>query len=235
MWITLSEVLHKGPERQSDSSAATDDTAGSLFDLVGVCVSRGPKQILHDLTVEVPDVPIVGISGPSGSGKSTLLRLLNRLAVPDSGHVLFRGCDVSTLDPLALRRRVGMVFQRPTMFEGTVADNLLTADPAMSRPSLEEAVSAVGLEASLLQREARALSGGEAQRLCLARALATGPEVLLLDEPTSALDPESAATVEELALSLARAGVRQIWVSHDESQLERLAATHISIADGRIR
>ena len=117
------------------------------------------------------------VQGPSGSGKSTLLRLLNRLEVATSGSITFRGDDLMSLDPIELRRRVGMVFQRPTPFPGTVRDNLLAADPALDDEGIAALVGRVGLPVDLVDRDAMVLSGGEAQRMCMARTLATGCEV----------------------------------------------------------
>ena len=136
-------------------------------------------------------VPADGVTvmvGPSGSGKSTLLRLCNRLDVPDRGRVRFRGDDVATLDPLVLRRRVGMVFQRPTPFPGTVLDNIRVADAEATGELAAAVIDRVGLGSAFLGRDARQLSGGEAQRVCLARTLATRPEAVLLDEVTSSVE-----------------------------------------------
>ncbi len=174
------------------------------------------------------------VAGPSGSGKSTLLRLCNRLVVPTSGRVLFRGDDVADLDPRRLRRRVGMVFQRPTPFDGTVADNLHVAAPGLDDAAAVAALERADLDGSFLGRDAGELSGGEAQRMCLARTLVTDPEVLLMDEPTSALDPRSSKVLEELAIGLAASGVPVVWVSHDLDQLRRLATWVVVLVAGHI-
>ena len=166
---------------------------------------------------------ITVLVGPSGSGKSTLLRLANRLAVPSEGTVRLDGVDCAGLDPRHLRRRVGMVFQRPTPFAGTVLENLRVASPDLDRAAGAETVAAVGLAPDLLDRRADDLSGGEAQRMCLARTLLTAPEVVLMDEPTSALDPDSRLGVERLARRLADDGLSVVWVAHDLAQARRLA------------
>ena len=169
-------------------------------------------------------------------GKSTLLRLCNRLEVPTAGCVRFRGDDVATLDPLALRRRVGMVFQRPTPFPGTVADNLRVAEPTLGdRRCGRGARSGSGSTATSSTAPRTELSGGEAQRVCLARTLVTEPEVVLMDEPTSSVDPQAHAwRSERLARGLARDGVSVLWVTHDLDQMRRLADHVIVVIDGRI-
>ena len=172
--------------------------------------------------------------GPSGSGKSTLLRCCNRLEAPDLGTVRFRGRDVAELDPLELRRRVGMVFQRPTPFAGTVRENLQVAEPELSEQAAELALERVGLGADFLGRDARALSGGEAQRICLARTLVTTPEVVLMDEVTSSVDPAARLGLEGLARALADVGVPVVWVTHDLVQMRRIADHVVVVFEGRI-
>jgi putative ABC transport system ATP-binding protein len=172
--------------------------------------------------------------GPSGSGKSTLLRCCNRLEVPDRGTVRFRGDDVAGLDPLSLRRRVGMVFQRPTPFAGAVRDNLLVAEPELTDDAAANALARVGFGETFLDRDARALSGGEAQRVCLARTLVTSPEVVLMDEVTSSVDPAARGALEDLARELASGGVRIAWVTHDLDQMRRIADHVLVVIAGRI-
>lgn len=174
------------------------------------------------------------IVGPSGAGKSSLLRLCNRLEVADSGSVCFHGEDVRTMDPLALRRRVGMVFQAPTPFAGTVRDNLRVARADLDDDSARRVLDRVGLDPALLDRPAAELSGGEAQRMCLARTLVTGPEVLLMDEPTSSVDPKATLALEHLARGLVALGVVCIWVTHDLAQMRRLADRVLVVVDGMI-
>ena len=128
-----------------------------------------------------------------------------------------------------------MVFQAPVVFPGTVADNVLVADPGASRERLAEVLRRAALDpAEYLDRDASTLSGGEAQRACLARTLATEPRVLLADEPTSALDEAATAELERLMRRLADDGVPVLLVTHDEGQLERLADHVIRLADGRL-
>jgi putative ABC transport system ATP-binding protein len=172
--------------------------------------------------------------GPSGAGKSTLLRLCNRLDVPTSGRVLFRGDDVAGLDPLALRRRVGMVFQRPTPFPGTVMENLRVAEPDLGVDDAVVVLERVRLEPDLLDRPATELSGGEAQRVCLARTLVTQPEVVLMDEPTSSVDRAARLALESLARDLVHDGVSVLWVTHDLDQMRRVADQVVVVIAGRI-
>ena len=206
-----------------------------LFTFDGVGVTGAPGQWrLRDADVIIPDRGVTAIVGPSGSGKSTLLRCCNRLESPAEGVVRFRGDDVSSLDVLALRRRVAMVFQRPTPFPGTVRGNLQVADPAIDDTGAAALLARVRLDASFLDRDATQLSGGEAQRVCLARSLAVHPDVVLMDEVTSSLDPPARRGLEDLARSLAAEGVPVVWVTHDLAQVRRLADTTIVVVDGRV-
>lgn len=202
------------------------------FEAVGVDAPDGP--VLRHVDARVPDAGVTVLTGPSGSGKSTLLRLCNRLEAPSRGRILFRGSDLAGLDPLAHRRRVGMVFQQPTPFGGTVRDNLRVGAPGASDDALRAALARARLDGGFLDRRASELSGGESQRACLARALVVGPEVLLMDEPTSALDEDATRALEGLARELADAGVPVLWVTHDPAQAARLADWTIALEDGRV-
>jgi len=182
----------------------------------------------------VPAGGVTVVVGPSGSGKSTLLRCCNRLEVPTAGRVLFRGDDVAGLEPLWLRRRVGMVFQRPTPFPGTVRDNLRVAEPSISDAAARLVLEQVGLSAGFLDRVATELSGGEAQRVCLARTLATKCEVVLMDEVTSSVDPVQRYSLEALTRSLSSHGVPVLWVTHDLVQMRRIADHVLVLIEGRI-
>jgi putative ABC transport system ATP-binding protein len=148
--------------------------------------------------------------------------------------VFFRGDDVADLDPLALRRRVGLVAQRPTPFPGTVADNLRVAQPDVDDDAMLKVLERVELDGDFLERPAHELSGGEAQRVCLGRTLLTDPEVLLMDEPTSSLDPRTRYALEAMARAEARCGVPVVWVSHDLDQINRLADHVLVVVDGTI-
>jgi putative ABC transport system ATP-binding protein len=203
------------------------------FEHVGLRVGDG-TTVLDDVDVTFPADRTTVVVGPSGAGKSTLLRLCNRLEVPTSGTVRFRGTPLDELDPRTLRRRVGMVFQEPVTFPGTVGDNLAVADPDGGHDRHHDVLEAVGLPGELHEREADALSGGEAQRMCIARALLTDPEVLLLDEPTSALDAGSRDDVEAMADRLRDRGVTLVWVTHDQAQATRRGDHVVALEEGRL-
>jgi len=204
------------------------------FEFDRVTVRRAGRRVLDEVTACIPAAGITVISGPSGAGKTTLLRLCNRLEVPDQGVVRYRGRPVDDLDPLALRRRAGMVFQRPTPFPGSVADNLAVAHPDAGAEGMSAALRRVALDPALLAQEARTLSGGELQRMCLARTLVTRPETLLLDEPTSALDAQPKQVFETTARDLAAQGITIIWVTHDSAQADRVADQIYQLRDGQL-
>ena len=209
--------------------------ADALFEFAGVTVRFGDRVALDAVDLVLPQRRLTALVGASGSGKSTLLRLCNRLEVPTDGRIRFRGDDVAQLDPVQLRRRVGMVFQRPTPFDGSVLDNLRVADPTIDASSAVAWCARVGLPADVVEQTATTLSGGEAQRMCLARTLATRPQVVLMDEPTSALDHENALRIEDLARTLVDSdGISVIWVSHDRAQVERIADEAVEVASGRV-
>ena len=204
------------------------------FDLESVVVNGNGRPRLRVDRLEIAPVGITVLSGPSGAGKSTLLRLCNRLDVPDEGTIRLGGQSLDDLDPRALRRRVGMVFQRPTLFPGTVADNLRVAGPLATQAEFTDALDRAGLDRSFLDRSGDELSGGEAQRACLARTLLTGPEVLLLDEPTSSLDAEASGHLERSVRELVVGGVSAVWVSHDRDQAERMADQTVRLVAGEV-
>jgi putative ABC transport system ATP-binding protein len=206
-----------------------------LFEFDDVVVRFGDDVVLDHVTASIPDGgAITCLLGASGAGKSTLLRLCNRLEAPTRGAVRFRGRSLSETDPLRLRRAVGMVFQRPTLFAGSVRDNLRVAEPTADAAAMAEALGRARLPAAFLDRDGDSLSGGEAQRACLARTLITGPEVLLMDEPTSALDPTATKSLEELGRSLAGDGMPILWVTHDLGQADRIADRRIVLVGGRL-
>ena len=206
----------------------------ALFEFTDIMVAGTDRPRLQIDHLVIPAGGITVLSGPSGAGKSTLLRLCNRLDVPDAGVVQYRGDDLDGLDPRALRREVAMVFQRPTLFAGTVADNLRVAAPAADRAAMEGVLALADLDPSFLERTGDDLSGGEAQRACLARALLAEPTVVLLDEPTSALDRAAVEHLERTVRALVDAGRSALWVSHDPAQIERLADHTVCLAEGRV-
>jgi ABC-type methionine transport system ATPase subunit len=195
--------------------------------------------VLREVSLEVEEGSITSVVGPSGSGKSSLLRCLNRLWEPPAGTVFFDGQDVTTMDVLALRRRVGMLFQSANLFEGTVANNV-GYGPSLEGRSLTarriaELLQMAGLEPRFAAETAAKLSGGEAQRVALARALANEPEVLLLDEPTSALDPAATLHVERTIRDLQQMmDLTVVLVTHDIEQVRRMADSAALLIDGRI-
>lgn len=213
---------------------APDAAGGTSFSLRGVVVERDGRRILGPFDLDLPRQGPIAISGPSGAGKSSLLRLLDRLDAPAAGTIELDGEPLAALEPTALRRRVAMVFQRPVVLPGTVADNLREADPGLTDAQVASALERVALDPDLAGRDARDLSGGEAQRMGLARSLATRPEIVLFDEPTSSLDADSARAIEQLACGLEADGITTIWVTHDADQIERIARHVVRIADGDV-
>ncbi|HET9087907.1 MAG TPA: phosphate ABC transporter ATP-binding protein [Acidobacteriaceae bacterium] len=200
-------------------------------------VREGPKSLLRNIDLRLEQGQVLAVIGPSGAGKSTLLRLLNRLDEPTSGQLLLQGKDFRELEPAQLRRRIGMVMQRAYLFPGTVGSNIAYG-PAQHGVSLdhdqvEALLEHVGMS-GYAERDAATLSGGEAQRISIARALANHPEVLLLDEPTSALDDTSKAGVERLLATIVRERETTcVWVTHDLGQTRRVADLVLSMRDGQ--
>jgi ABC-type proline/glycine betaine transport system ATPase subunit len=206
-----------------------------LFELEDATYSRSGKAVLRDFTARLP-IGASCVAGPSGSGKSTLLRLLNRLADPHSGRVLYEGVDVQELDPLALRREVSLVPQLPALIDGTVHENIAYG-PRLAGRSFDtrSCLELAGLDPEFEGRDASKLSVGEQQRVMLARALALEPRVLLLDEPTSALDEGARDAVEATLRALrARTAISLVLVTHDTEQARRLADYVVRIEAGRV-
>ncbi|MXQ65062.1 ATP-binding cassette domain-containing protein [Actinomadura rayongensis] len=174
------------------------------------------------------------VVGPSGAGKSTLLRLLNRLEEPDTGRVLLDGTPLPAYDVRALRRRVGLVAQRPTLLTEDVAAELRVGRPDLVRHRAVEVLARVGLDESFLDRATSGLSGGEAQRVCLARALAVDPQALLLDEPTSALDGVSARAINRTITDFVADGGTAVLVSHHLDQALRISGFALVLRAGRL-
>ncbi len=232
---------------QSARLRATRPAAANVRErmrLESVWLAYGESWVARDVSLTVRQGEVLALIGASGSGKTTLLRSLNRLTeITDgaarAGRVTLDGEDVHALEVNSLRRRVSMVFQQPNPFPMSIFDNvaysLAEQSPARGKrrrrrnPEIERAVVEALTRAGLydevagdLDRSALRLSGGQQQRLCIARALAAEPEVLLLDEPCSALDPISTATIEELIVSL-RESVAIVIVTHNLQQAFRVA------------
>jgi putative ABC transport system ATP-binding protein len=204
----------------------------------GLGRSVGNKVLVADASFKVLMGETVAIVGPSGSGKSSLLRLLNRLDEPSTGTVFLNAVDYRQVAPRELRRRVGMVTQRPFLFPGTVAQNLRFGPrqrgEELDDKVIDELLAGVGLT-GYGSRDVANLSGGEAQRVSFARTLANAPEVLLLDEPTSALDEDSKHDVEILISRIGHdQGIPCVLVTHDVAQAARLAQQVLILEAGRI-
>jgi len=213
----------------------------------------GETRAVRNVTLQMPEREVTAIIGPSGCGKSTLLRCLNRMhetivGARVEGRVVYHGQDIYSgdVDPIALRRHIGMVFQRPTPFPTmSIRDNVAAGLRVQSRPrpgrvEVDEIVQRALRQAALwdevkdrLGTSAINLSGGQQQRLCIARALATSPDVLLLDEPTASLDPLSTQKVEELVHEL-RASMTVVMVTHNMQQAARVSDRTVFILAGEL-
>ncbi|MFT9849338.1 ABC transporter ATP-binding protein [Aneurinibacillus sp. REN35] len=218
--------------------SATDSVLQLLH--VSKAYQNGSERMtpLNNVTVAVKEGAFITITGPSGTGKSTLFRLLTRLEEPDSGQIFYRNRPLTEQDPPILRRRVHYVFQSPVLFPGTVADNLSypvqLAGETLPRSEMEALLTRVSLPASYLSRSIKELSGGEKQRVNIARSLSLSPDVLLLDEPTSALDHQSAAYIEHEILSYHKEGHTVLWITHSPEQAKRLGSSTWHLENGRV-
>ncbi|KAG6513055.1 protein STAR1-like isoform X2 [Zingiber officinale] len=245
--IDLSQRMGSAAEEARELLVTVDDLAADssppapkieVRELTKESETTG-EAILRGVSVAVPAGVIVGIIGPSGSGKSTLLRALNRLWEPPAGSVMLDGRDIRDLDVLALRRTVGMLFQMPALFDGTVADNVRYGPKLkgidLSDEEVKKLLVMADLEPSLASKSASELSVGQAQRVALARTLANDPEVLLLDEPTSALDPISTQNIEEAIVRLKKTRrMTTVMVSHSVKQIQRVADLVCLLVAGEI-
>jgi len=198
----------------------------------------GRDVLLEEVTFTVRAEEVFVVFGPSGAGKSTLLRLLNRLDEPTRGTVYLDGADYRTLPPREVRRRIGLVQQQPTLTDGTVADNVawgpVLRGEAVDRERLKTLLERLGL-AGFADRSADELSGGEAQRVAIARTLLNDPDVLLLDEPASSLDAASAQRVETVLQEvMAALSVTTILVTHDAERARRLGSRGLRLDRGRV-
>ncbi len=215
----------------------TGNKSTPIIHLEKVSFSVEGKQILSEVSFDLFKGDRLAIFGPSGAGKSTLIRLLNRLDEPTSGKILVDGVDYRQIPPQKLRRRFGMVMQQPYLFPGTVAENLCYGPQANGRTLERDEIDALldGVDlAGFADRDVSKLSGGEAQRVNLARTLANQPQVLLLDEPTSSLDAAAKKEVEETILSVIETqSVTCVLVTHDQDQAHRLADRMIHLEAGK--
>ena len=202
-------------------------------------LTRGGATVLHDISLDVAAGELLVVIGPSGSGKSSLLRCINRLNDIDSGSIHLDGESIYEVPVTQLRRQVGMMFQKTAPFEGRVADNIVFGarlqGETLSRGAILDLMAQVSLEADLVDKPAAELSGGQEQRLAIARALALTPSLLLLDEPTSSLDPIATNHVEDSLMRLREnSNLTMIWVSHAIEQARRVGSRVLLLDGGRV-
>ena len=195
----------------------------------------GEAEILRGVTFAVQAGEVFSVVGPSGAGKSTLLRTINRLVESTAGNIFLDGAPIEEINPLELRRRIGMVFQLPALFGDTVEDSVLYGVRLAGKcADVERLLGLAGLAPSLASRNPQSLSVGQQQRVSIARALALEPEVLLMDEPTSALDQVARQRIEDLIGQLNKElGLTLVVVSHALDQVERIADRVVLLIDGR--
>ena len=221
-------------------SLATDSTTRSKINAVEVCVFYGEKQALFDVSINIDANSVTSFIGPSGCGKSTFLRCFNRMndVIPScqvNGQIIMDDVDLNSpkIDPVLLRARVGMVFQKPNPFPKTIYENVaygprihgLAANRQEMDFIVEDSLKKAGLWKEVSDRlddQATGLSGGQQQRLCIARAIAVGPDVLLMDEPCSALDPIATSIIEELIDDL-QSRYTILIVTHSMQQAARVS------------
>ena len=206
----------------------------AAFILDDVTVERAGTRVLDGLSDHIHRAATTAIVGPSGSGKSTMLRLLNRFEEPTSGTIRLDGQALPSFDVHNLRRRVGLVAQHATMLTTTVGEEVRFGNPTLTDSDVLRLLQRVALAEFSMERATATLSGGEAQRVALARSLAVQPEVLLLDEPTSALDEVSALAVEAVIESLVAGGFTVVLVSHDLERVADLADFVLVLDHGRL-
>jgi len=206
----------------------------AAFILDDVTVERAGTRVLDGLSDHIHRAATTAIVGPSGSGKSTMLRLLNRFEEPTSGTIRLDGQALPSFDVHNLRRRVGLVAQHATMLTTTVGEEVRFGNPTLTDSDVLRLLQRVALAEFSMERATATLSGGEAQRVALARSLAVQPEVLLLDEPTSALDEVSALAVDAVIESLVAGGLTVVLVSHDLERVADLADFVLVLDHGRL-
>lgn len=221
-----------------------------MVEIHGLSVYYGETQALHEVTMEIPGRQVTALIGPSGCGKSTLLRSLNRMndiidKAHTTGEILIEGQSIldSDTDVANLRKRVGMVFQKPNPFPKSIYDNVAfgprvhgTRDKSTLARVVEASLRRAALWSEVKDRlteSAMTLSGGQQQRLCIARALAVGPDILLMDEPTSALDPAATSRIESLMDEL-RSDYTIVIVTHNMQQAARVSNFTGFLYEGRL-
>ena len=223
------------------SAESPQNIFSPAFSLRGVRQFRGAQSILDDINLEIEKGKITALIGTPGAGKTSLLRLLNRLDDPSGGEIFYRSRPIIEYPVQNLRLRVGFVFQTPVMFPGTVGDNLRTALALGGKPVsdtenlIADTLKLAEIKSSLESRDGAQLSVGQKQRVSIARALMTSPEVLLMDEPTSALDPETADKLMETVRHLARKkNITVVMVTHRLSEAKKASDVTVVMEAGRI-
>ena len=234
---SLINIGATGSEAEQQSEPATREAATRpIASIRGLDVYYGDEQALDDVTMTIPEHRVTALIGPSGCGKSTFLRCLNRMndlidIARIDGEVRLRGTDLyaDDVDPVALRRKIGMVFQEPNPFPKSIYDNVAYGLKVQGKEVTDEKIEQALRDAALwdevkdqLDSSGLALSGGQQQRLCIARAIAADPEVVLMDEPASALDPIATSKIEDLIDDLA-SEYTVVIVTHNMQQAARIS------------
>jgi phosphate transport system ATP-binding protein len=232
-----SPAVHVTPSSQAGARARLAESREAIFKLDGVAVAYSGKPAVRDISFEVGMYEITALIGPSGCGKSTLLRCLNRMndlitGAAVSGSLTYHGQDLygDDVDAVEVRKRIGMVFQKPNPFPKSIYDNIAFGPRVLGMDGdMDEIVESALRRGALwdevkdrLKTNAFGMSGGQQQRLCIARALATSPDVILMDEPCSALDPISTGKIEDLMLEL-REDYSIVIVTHNMQQAARVS------------
>jgi subfamily B ATP-binding cassette protein HlyB/CyaB len=239
----LGDVLNAPAESSAGVTGSRPRIAGRVqFEHVGFRYRPDGPLVLEDVSLEVAPGEVVGVVGPSGSGKSTLARLVQRLHMPERGRVLVDAVDLAQVDPVWLRRQVGVVLQENVLFNRSVRENIALADPGMPLERVVHAARLAGAHEFILAlprgydtvvaEQGRSLSGGQRQRIAIARALATDPRILIFDEATSALDYESERVIQANMKFIAR-GRTVIVIAHRLSAV-RQADRIVVIDRGRV-
>jgi subfamily B ATP-binding cassette protein HlyB/CyaB len=239
----LGDILNAPTEVNGGGQGSLRKIVGKVaFDHVTFRYRPGEREILSDVSFEVPPGEIVGLVGPSGSGKSTVAKLLQRLHVPERGRVTIDGVDLALIDPRSLRRQIGVVLQENILFRRTVRENIALADPSLPLERIIEAAKLSGahefivrLKAgydTVLEERGANLSGGQRQRIAIARALVTNPRILIFDEATSALDYESEYVIQQNMRRMAQG--RTVFIIAHRLAALRDATRIITIEAGRL-
>jgi len=251
MVVMEKEAEHPAPPFEPQKVAEPQPQEKAMITISDVDFSYGAHQVLHDVNLEIPPRAVTAFIGPSGCGKTTLLRCFNRMndlidgAHISAGHIELEGHDINApdIDVVELRRRVGMVFQKSNPFPKSIYENVaygLRVLGATKKSRINEAVEKSLRAAALwgevkdrLDSSAYGLSGGQQQRLCIARALAIEPKIILMDEPASALDPISTFEIEDLIREL-RNSYPVVIVTHNMQQAARVAEKTAFFLQGRL-